>query len=170
MYQTKQTCPSKVIFCNTEDKHLRYTDFSQIPTLSSSSTPPPSPTSIFSTISTTNTTIRITTQLFRDKALRFQFLAWLRSFLLLLSILRLCLLCATCHLSSETWYNLSQSTNSEKKKIDIDVRIMETQFVNIFTKIWAISEHWSSETVSLPFQAKGERDPAWFWIQSQTCC
>ena len=27
VYQTKQTCPSKVIFCNTEDKHLRYTDF-----------------------------------------------------------------------------------------------------------------------------------------------
>ena len=103
-------------------------------------------------------------------ATRLQFLAWLRSFLLLLSILRLCLWCATCHLSSETWYNLSQSTNSEKKKIDIDVRIMETQFVNIFTKIWAISEHWSSETVSLPFQAKGERDPAWFWIRRQTCC
>ena len=45
-------------------------------------------------------------------------------------------------------------TCSIREKINIDVRIMETQFVNIFTKIWAISEHWSSETVSLHFKLK----------------
>ena len=37
-------------------------------------------------------------------------------FLLIFSTLKLCLLCGACHLSSETWYNLSQSTNTEKAK------------------------------------------------------
>ena len=64
--------------------------------------------------------------------------------------LKLCLLCAACHLSSETWYNLSQSTNSEKKKIDIDVRIMETQFVNIFGKI-LIQRVWFSFKSTVSF-------------------
>ena len=112
MYQTKQTCPSKVIFCNTEDKHLRYTDFvkhqyqhyqhhqHQHRNVSKNvQRLDPSP---------------ITSQQFRDKAPVSCLVEVL--FLLLLSILKLCLLCAACHLSSETWYNLSQSTNTEKEK------------------------------------------------------
>ena len=57
---------------------------------------------------------QITSQQFRDKAPVSCLVEVL--FLLLLSILKLCLLCAACHLSSETWYNLSQSTNTEKEK------------------------------------------------------